>query len=451
MIQTGVAKSKHGRTGIRTVLLGAVLSIFIFNPALPASAATVKSSSVALQKNSMAMARSGQYQQAIDNLNALLESSPGDRSLKRDLLVVHAWAGQCKKSLHVYRALQPVGSNDRDLVHAVASCLIAEEFYLKAISVLTPAVRKYRHDRALQDLYNKARTAHEQKKLWFSYNGGNYSASDAGGFKTAVESEISRKLNDELTIYARLNLVREHDPVLADGELNRLGVGVDYRVVNGLVLREELSGSLSGNANTGVLSKIEYGYSERVSYSAEYATYAEDIPLPAIAQNIYSDRLKLGASFNSDGYVLEGTAYIWQYRFSDSNLRQGATVDTAFAYHRQENRWRRIGMTINHESNSLTGPAYFNPSDANTVVAYHVMELPRKTGFKKHLDVLTIKAGIYAQAGFASEFISELMYEQKYTLTDNSWLELGASVASNVYDGARETESSLRFSYARSF
>ena len=444
-----MVKLKFGHTGIRTVLLGAVLSIFLFN--LPASAATVKSNTVAIQKNSMAMARSGQHQKAIDNLNTLLKSSPDDRSLKRDLLVVHAWAGQCKKSLHLYSALQPVDSNDRDLVHAVAGCLVAEEFYLKAISVLTPAVRKFKYDRALQELYNKARTARDQQKRWFNYNGGEYGTSDTGAFKTAFESELFRKMTDELTIYARLNIAREHDPVLADGELNRLGLGIDYRFINGLVLREELSGSLAGNTHTGVLSKIDYGYSERISYSAEYATYAEDIPLPAIAQNISSDRLKLGASFNSDGYVFEGTAYIWQYRFSDSNLKQGATVDTAFAYHRQENRWRRIGFSINHESNSLAGPAYFNPSDANTIVAYHSMEFPWNSKFKQHKDVLTIKAGIYAQAGFASEYISELIYEQKYTLTDNSWLELGASVASNVYDGARETESSLRFSYARSF
>lgn len=405
----------------------------------------------AIQRNARALAANGNAREAISSLRGLRKRYPDDPAISRDLLVAYGEAEDCPQVLRLQRRLPAAQAKNRNVVAATARCLIDREFYLRAIAVLTPAVNRYPNDRAIQNLYADARLKRDQQPRWFNYNGVEVGSSDIGSSKWSLESEIFRRLDDFTSIYARLNLGQEKEPVLADGTLRRLGVGVDHKTVAGFKLRGEVSSSLEGAANGGYLLATEYANSNRLTLNGSYTSYAEDIPMPAIGIGIHADRLELGASFNSDDWVYEGSAAYKDYGFSDNNRRQIVEADLAFAYRRQPERWRRVGMTINHEQNTLTGVAYFNPSDANTVTLYHSWEIPRQSRTRQLQDKLTLKAGLFAQAGYRTDYLGELLYERKYTLGDHSWLELGASLASNIYDGIRETETTLQMSYSREF
>lgn len=405
----------------------------------------------AIQRNARALANNGNAGEAIESLRALRKHYPDDPTIQRDLLIVYGAAENCPQVLRLYGQLPPVLARERAVISATATCLIDNEFYLRAIAVLTPAVRQNPNDQAIRELYVNARAKHDGRPRWFTYNGVEAGPSDIGGSKASLESELSRQLDDYTSVYARLNFTQEHDPILADGSFQRIGVGVDRKTISGFKFRGEVSSSIDGTGNTGYLLATEYAHSNRLTLRGSYTSYAEDIPLPAIAIGVYSDRVEVGASFNSDDWVYEGSAAYRSYGFSDSNRRQTVDTDLGFAYSRQPDRWRRVGITINHEQNTLSGAAYFNPSDANTVLVYHSWEIPRQSRFKQLQDKFTVKAGLYAQAGYSSDYIGELLYERKYTLSDHSWIELGASLASNLYDGVRETDTTLQASYSREF
>jgi len=404
-----------------------------------------------LQKNAMAQARSGEYDQAIPVLESIVRKHPDDRRSKRDLLAVYSWAGKCRGTFRLYHQFKSYEIDDPVTLAAVGSCLIKDERYLEANRVLTPAREKYSYDRKILDLYLNVRKQLATYKPWYSYSGIEAGASDIGGNAVSFESELSRDITDGTSLFARIKLAHEHDPAFGDGTLKRLGTGFEHRFYSGLHIRTELSGNLEGPVDTGIGAKLDYPISDTFKVSSNYVTYAENISLPAIGLGITADRFGLGADFHSDDWTFKGSASAAQWRFSDTNLRQDASLDVSYAYSTVDKHWRRIGLAIDHETNSYAGASYFNPSDANTIVAYHSWEIPFDTARIKHSDKLTLKAGIVAQAGFGTEAISEAAYEQKFQISDNASIGLNYSLASNVYDGARETDATVSFSFERSF
>ncbi|MDX5151833.1 MAG: hypothetical protein R3188_05095, partial [Acidiferrobacterales bacterium] len=220
---------------------------------------------------------------------------------------------------------------------------------------------------------------------------------------------------------------------------------------NQLNWRAEVSANIEGDTDTGLGSRLEYPFSDNLKASAEYVTYAGDISLPAIGLGITADRFRLKSEFHSDDWAFKGSASAAQYRFSDTNLRQQASVDLSYAYSRVDEKWRRVGIAIDHETNTYAAATYYNPSDANSVVVYHSWEIPGRSKRVKHNDKLTLKAGVVAEAGYNTAAISEALYEQKFEVSEDSSISISYSLASNVYAGVRETDATVAFSYERSF
>jgi len=404
-----------------------------------------------IQRNAMALARSGEYQQAIPILEKILREHPEDNRTKRDLMAVYSWAGKCRKSLRLYRQFKRNDIDDRVSVAAVAQCLIKDERFLEANAILTPAREKYGYDRKILDLYLETRARLDKKKPWYNFTGVELGASDIGGHAYVLESELSRDINDSTSLFTRLKIGEENDPTFGYGNLKRLGVGFEHRFYNRLNWRAELSANIEGNTDTGLGSRLEYPFGENLNASAEYVTYADDISLPAIGLGITADRFRLKSEFHNDDWAFKGSASAAQYRFSDTNLRHQASVELSYAYSRVDERWRRIGVAIDHETNTYAAATYFNPSDANSILVYHSWEIPGRSKRIKHKDKLTLKAGVVAQAGYTTEPITEAMYEQSFELSEDSSLAVSYSIASNVYDGARETDAAITVSYERSF
>lgn len=404
-----------------------------------------------LQKNAMAMARSGEHAQAIAILEKILQQHPQDNRVKRDLMAVYSWAGDCRHAFALYRQFNRDDIDDRVSIAAISDCLIKDERYLEANAILTPAREKFGYDRKILDLYLQARQQLAKHKPWYNYNGIEMGSSDIGGYGYIFESELSREVSDSTSLFARLKLAHEHSPTFGDGTLKRLGTGFEHRFYSGVLWRAEASANLEGPANGGLANKLEYSYNDNVKVSGEYTTFAEDISLPAIGLGITSDRFQIGSEFHNDGYAFKGSASAAQYQFSDSNLRRGASVDLSYAYSRVDERWRRIGLAIDHETNTYAAATYYNPSDASSVVVYHSWEIPGRSKRVKHHDKLTLKAGMVAEAGFNTEAISEALYEQKFEVSEDASFSVSYSIASNVYAGDRETDATVVFSYERSF
>jgi len=431
-------------------VFAALVSVFFLGESRSIFAAAT-GDQLARQRNAIAVARTGNYPAAIKELEALRKLAPADASIRYDLIRVNAWSGNCPRALRLYRAVANQRLTESSLTLAVSDCLKADEFPARSLAVLSPALQRSPNDQALRKSYQQAQEDIAKSNPWFSYTGVEARHSDKGSRETRFETELSKSFSEATKGYVRALLFSGIDPVLPDGDLRRVAVGVQHRRIGGLQLKGEVSGGTGYTTNAGWLLRVDSAHSERLTVHGEYTSYNEEVPLPAVAQNITADRFAAGVDYHSSGYEFEGSWNLFRSTFSDSNLRNGVSTNLGYAYHRVPDRWRRVGLELEHEDNSLAGPAYFNPTDANRITVFHSMEFPFRSRFKSHVDTLTIRAGIYAQAGYRSEYVSEARYLQKYTLTDHSWLEWSASIGSNVYDGARETETALQFSYARSF
>ncbi|MDX5151886.1 MAG: hypothetical protein R3188_05365, partial [Acidiferrobacterales bacterium] len=205
-----------------------------------------------LQKNAMAMARSGEYPPAIAILEKILQQHPQDKRVKRDLMAVYSWTGDCRHAFSLYRQFSRDDIDDRVSIAAISECLIKDERYLEANTLLTPAREKYGYDRKILDLYLQARRQLAKHKSWYNYNGIEMGTSDIGGHAYVLESELSRELNDSTSLFTRLKLGEEDDPTFGYGSLKRLGVGFEHRFYNDLNWRAELSANIEGNTDTGL-------------------------------------------------------------------------------------------------------------------------------------------------------------------------------------------------------
>ena len=446
---SGYREGVQGNTKKVFVFVGLASLFFLIESQV--AIADTASDRLARQRNAIAVARTGNHQDAIRELEALHKLAPDDVSIRQDLIQVYAWSGNCPHALRLYRTIEQGVLREPSLALAVADCLRESEFPVKSITVLTPALHDNPGDQDLKESYQQSRQEVAKSRPWFSYSGIEARTADIGSQETRFETELSRTFSEETKAYVRALLSSGIDPVLPDGSMNRVGVGVQHRLIGGLQFKGEVSSGIGAPANPAWLIRIDSARTERLSVHGEYTSYSEEIPLPAAAQNITADRLGAGMEYHSSGFEFEGSLDIFRSLFSDGNLRKGVNTNMGYAYSRVPDRWRRIGLEIEHEDNSLAGPAYFNPTDGNRVVVFHSTEFPFKTRFKRHIDILTIKAGLYAQAGFGSAYIAEARYQRKYDLTDHSSLEWSASLGSNVYDGVRETDSILQFSYSRSF
>lgn len=289
-----------------------------------------------------------------------------------------------------------------------------------------------------------------QEPAWFHYSGIELATSDVGSSRQVLESEISRKLDERKSVFARLRLGREVDPTYVNSLFRRLGIGMNYTTMHGHEFRAEISGGID-TGKEGYLLAGRIQQNDRLTLKASHTSFADDVPMPAIANGIHADRYLAGVEFHGEGWRYEGDAALKSYKFSDSNSRQVFESSIAYSYHRVPERWRRVGVSIFHQQNSLAGAAYFNPVNATTVSLYHLWELPGQTRFLNLKNLFTVRAGISQQAGYPSGVVGELRYERKYTVSKHSWMEMSAALASNVYDGNREAEMSARLSYSREF
>jgi len=448
-MKRGFRKGVSGDTKA-VFVFAALASVFFLSESRSLFASTT-GDQLARQRNAIAVARTGNYPAAIKELESLRKLAPADVSIRYDLIRVNAWAGNCPRALRLYRAVADQRLTESSLALAVSDCLKAEEFPTRSLAVLSLALRRSPNDQVLRKSYQQAQEDIAKSKPWFSYTGAEAKQSDKGFQDTRFETELSKSFSEATKGYVRALLFSGIDPVLPDGDLRRVAVGVQHRRIGGLQLKGEVSGGTGYTTNAGWLLRVDSAHSERMTVHGEYRNYSEEVPLPAVAQNITADRLAAGVDYHSSGYEFEGSLSLFRSIFSDSNRRNGISTNLGYAYHRVPDRWRRIGLELEHEDNSLAGPAYFNPADANRITVFHSMEFPFESNFKSHVDTLTFWIGIYAQSGYRSEYVSQLRYLQKYALTDHSWLEWSAPLASNAYDGVRETETALQFSYARSF
>jgi hypothetical protein len=393
------------------------------------------------QERGVGLAREGRFPEGLAVLEPLLAAHPGYYPLERDLTVIAAWRGDCRGAVRRFESIRDRAEPEPYLILPVADCLGRMGRREEAAALLDAGRREWPDDPDLPAAYAAARRAsHLRNELRLELGTDD---SDQGEREWLWSATLGRRLSDRTRVYLRSTNSRSRDGQLEDGNFYRAGLGIDQVLFDDLVVTQEFSDDVRRGGRTGSFTQAVYLPGERWRVGASYASFAEDLPLRARAQSIEATRTAAFADFHTFDYRWSWNAYGSHHEFSDGNRRDALSSSLGYAYELKPRREQRVLLEYYSSENDLAGAAYFNPAHDQGVTLVHKTDFVFASRFRRHVDHVYLRAGLYDQEGFAAGGVWGLRYEQDYDLTDRAALLYGVDYGRQVYDGGAEYETSL--------
>ena len=200
----------------------------------------------------------------------------------------------------------------------------------------------------------------------------------------------------------------------------------------GSTARPSLGGTLAWSASDQL----------RLAVAAEQ--YAWDTPLRAVLHGITADSVSASATWRwSESGELRGA--VSYTPFSDGNRRLGVGLD----FDQKVVALPRFDLTAGGEvyasQNNRPEAPYFNPDGDLTVMARLMAQHVLWRRYDKALtQILTVDAGLYAQAHHASDMIARVSYEHRWRFDPRLEFHYGVQLSRQVYDGDVEKTAALK-------
>ena len=258
-------------------------------------------------------------------------------------------------------------------------------------------------------------------------------------------------LADRTTAHVRFTTERAADKQFDTGDLNRIGLGISYVWRNGFGIFQEVSQDVSDSGEGGSTTALGYRPGELWGVNAEYATYAEDLPLRAKAVGVEADNVNTSADFHTSDYRWEGSLAAARYNFTDDNIRRSAYTELGYAFYIKPKLEQRIIGSYYRSTNTLDLTVYFNPIEDSSMMLTYKVDYVYDSSYLRHVDHLYISAGTYSQKNFDNRNIWSVRYEQNYDISNRTSISGGVAIARNSYDGDSERISSLNISITQKF
>lgn len=399
------------------------------------------------QQQAMAFARIGQHDRAIKILQSLKTRYPGRYSIQRDYILVASWMGDCDRVIDGYRSLQSKYQHYSRVAVPAAKCLRELNRVRDAINVLETALGSNKGNRDLKQELVAARQELSAQHFTTEYELESNS-SDAGNREWRGQAMVWGEIADKLFARARFTTVFAADPQFATGDLNRVGVGLDYSLGK-FNFDGEVSSDLIRSGETGLSTTVHYEPKEEWKLTAAYYTFSEDIPLRAKALNIIANQRHVGASFHTPDNVWEWLVAMDWLDFSDGNRRHEWFSELGYGLDLKPEREKRLVFELSQSTNTLGGTVYYNPLSAQTLSGGYKLTRVRKSKYERKSDEWYTWLGNYQQQNFGSDIIFGTRYGQNVSLDDARTFNWYVSAASKVYDGKRESEVEAGLRYTR--
>ena len=395
-------------------------------------------------QHAVELAREDKFNQSLPIFRTLLDKFPQSYAIRRDYVVVLSWSGDCNEAVAQYETIKDHPNPEPYLLSSVSECMTALRDTDRALSLLKSGVRQYPDDEELKDAYKSLlnSTVIDSKPTLTVTTGTTEGEKDSREWY--FEAKYTRQWNAQTRWYARTFLVRADDREFDTADLTRVGAGILYWIRRDILLDQEFSAEIDGIGDYGSRTNLTYYPSQLWEISAEYASFAEDIPLRAKAQNIDSDRITLRTDYHTADYRWEWDASALFYDFSDGNDRRIFNTSGGYAYLMSPELEERVILSLSTSDNTEENTVYFNPDSDLSVVATHRTSLVyTETQFERHVDHFSLFAGMYDQDGYDTKATYGARVEQEYDINRFNTIGWGAEWASRVYDGDRESNFSL--------
>lgn len=439
---------------MRLSTIVAVLFFPVFTQiALAQDEAANQSTLEAQHQRAIDLSHNDENRAALAILGPLLVKHPDNYAVRRDFVVISAWDGDCDNSLRAYEPIRQhpdqYPEKEAYLVTAVAECMAAMRRGDEALALLKEGAKRHPGD---QDIQQSRKTLLDdialQRKSELQISAGSLK-SDADNRENFFSVRYSQQLANATRGFVRYFTTRAQDPVFETGDLNRLGVGIMHWLNPKWYVEQEFSKEIKHGGDFGSTTTLIHYPRSLWELRAQYASFAEDIPLRAKAIGVDSDRLTLAADYHSRDYIWEWSGAFSTYDFSDDNKRDSVYTALGYGYLMKDKLEQRIIGSLFTSNNSLDNTVYFNPEHDISLTITHRTSLVLDSQFDRHVDHLSVSAGRYNQKGYSAKLTYGIAYEQDYDFSPLHSLHWGAEYASNVYDGNREAELSFIITYSR--
>lgn len=410
----------------------------------------------AIQDCAVKRARAEDHDGALRILEPLLAQQPSDYPLRRDIAVIYTWKGDCRQALGHFEVIRGHRDHPPYLVVPVADCLLERHRPREARALVESAVVSHPGDESLQHAQLKIELAmrvdegEDETRPEMVLRLENDS-SDQGLREWRAEAEISDRVAPRTRLYARTLITRSSDAQYDAGEMNRVGIGVRYRVDAQWRIRQEFSGDTRHDSLGGSTTQLTFEPRDTWRFDLAYASYAEDIPLRARANDIQAKGTSFNAEYNSTDHVWYWRGQLERQDFSDRNDRQGAFTTVGYAYSVKPRIEQRVYLEAYQSSNTRLDAPYFNPVEDRSLGMVHRTDFHYVSRYLRHDDVIYITAANYHQQGFGTHTKWGIKYEQIYDFDRRRHLSWAAGYQSNIYDGNREGEVKLELLYRHRF
>lgn len=427
-----------------------LICFFLWGPVI-ANAVTL--SDDPLHDKGVKTARDGNYQEGIAILQSILEKDPNNYAVRRDLVIIATWAGDCDLALKNYKKIKNTPKPEAYLLVPVSDCLNEQERQADAIVLLENGISLWPEDEELQQKLAELKQERKSDTAPVVSVSLSTDSSDQGNLEWLFETRYSQQLLKDTRGYARFLAARADDPEFATGDLNRLGAGVIHHLNFQWTFDVEVSTDVKNSGEEGITGTALYQPYYLWQLGIQHATFAEDLPLRAKAVGTKSDRTNAFVDFHTDDYRWTWSAGASQYDFSDENNRKSFYTAGSYAYYLQPKLEHRLTLDLYRSKNSLpaTNVVYFNPSRDSTITLTHKTSLVYNSRFKRHVDHVFAFVGSYWQQDYSSNPIYGVGAQQEYNFTDFDYLTWGASLESRVYDGDREQQIGVFITYEHKF
>jgi biofilm PGA synthesis protein PgaA len=384
-----------------------------------------------------------QHGEAWERIAPLAEAAPANHDIRLasyQIANARGWPRLARQEAEIAASLAPRNLGSRT---ALVETAMAGHRYGEARALVAELLVLYPENESVRRL---AREVEAQAGWLFEFEA--KPANSSGGGANAVGQELQlegRLFSPAIFDHWRLfGLGTYASAVPPEGFVNRqrYGAGLDYRD-QFLTVEAYPTYSFGTFNRAGGGATVDWSITDQLSLGVVAEIFSTETPLRALYYGITADEFaaRLAYRWHESRTVAVRAAV---QPFSDGNLRQSATLT-----------WEERLIALPHfdltslvdvgtSSNSLTNVPYFSPArDLSATAGFLAEHVVWRSYDNSLTQALRVEAGLYAEQGYANDWIGTASYEHRWRFDPLTEFHYGVQVSRRVYDGSELREIAL--------
>jgi biofilm PGA synthesis protein PgaA len=367
----------------------------------------------------------------------LNNNAPYNLDLRKEMANVYYWRGWPRKAQQEYEIGLHQTPKHLGLRLGQARNWLALREYQKAGQSISELYQIYPEDKGIAS-QKRLWDIHNMREFRTKINSSDSSGSNVNGSRGLdIDSYLfSSPINDNYRAY----LHQRHSQAKfeeGDGQLNHLGMGVEYRAPD-LVLAGELHHNNYEDNRAGISVFGQYEFDDYLSSAVTLESLSRDTPLRALNQGIYAKSAAIATQYrwNESRSVGLNLSYL---DFSDSNKRKSIGGFWKERWYNRYNHKFSTRVDLFSSNNSEKDTIYFNPDrDFSGSIALDNDWLTWREYDNAFYQRLVVSTGFYNQQHFDTGNTWGLQYEHRWLAQKRFELLYGLKRGKNRYDGDDE-------------